>query len=90
MTISGIDAQRRAGIGKDGGCVAPVEHEVEEDAERGGKCTYEDIRSMYLHIGRTLTACGGLGQSQEDRRRRTCPGILGRHEADTCFNPYGP
>lgn len=35
MAVAVLEAQRRAGVGEDGGCVAPVEHEVEEDAESG-------------------------------------------------------
>jgi len=35
MTIAILDIQRRSGIGEDGGSIAPVEHEVEEDAQRG-------------------------------------------------------
>lgn len=39
MTVAIVQVQRRAGIGEDGGRVAPIEHEVEEDAEDRGECT---------------------------------------------------
>lgn len=35
MTIAILDIQRRSGVGEDSGSVAPIEHEVEEDAQRG-------------------------------------------------------
>ena len=35
VTVSIVEVQRRARVGEDGGRVAPVEHEVEEDTESG-------------------------------------------------------
>ena len=37
MAVAIVGVEGRAGIGEDGGGVAPVEHEVEEDAERRGE-----------------------------------------------------
>lgn len=34
VAVAIVEAKGRSGIGKDGGRVAPVEHEVEEDTER--------------------------------------------------------
>lgn len=35
VRVAIVDVEGRAGVGEYGGRVAPVEHEVEEDAERG-------------------------------------------------------
>lgn len=35
VTVSMVEIQRRARIGEYSGCVAPIEHKIEEEAERG-------------------------------------------------------
>lgn len=40
MTIAIVEVERRARIGKYGGRVTPVEHEIEEDAERRGELSW--------------------------------------------------
>ena len=37
VAVSILDVEGRAGIGEDGGGVAPIEHEIEEKAESGRK-----------------------------------------------------
>jgi hypothetical protein len=35
-----VQIQRGPRVGEDGGCVAPIEHEEEEEPERGGELSY--------------------------------------------------
>jgi hypothetical protein len=35
-----LEVEGRARIGEDGGCVAPIEHEVEEDTDSGGEFSW--------------------------------------------------
>lgn len=42
VAVAILDVEGRAGISEDGGCVAPVEHEVEEDAERGREFSWRE------------------------------------------------
>lgn len=73
VAVAIVEAQRRAGICKDGGSVAPVEHEVEEDTERGREFSCVGVNKQSLCALRPsqwhkATSHGALWRSGIDRR----------------------
>lgn len=69
-------AEGRAGVGEDGGGVAPVEEAVEDEAEGRGEVACAGVSALHV----CLRAAGV----------RTGPGILGGHKADADLDPAGP
>lgn len=48
VAVAIVEAERRAGIGKDGRGVAPVEHEIEEDTDRGRELSCAEVSKTVL------------------------------------------